>query len=781
MFENLKFFIGSNRVLTLDEDGQNVTWNVNTPGNFRQSWTVQEALMDVFITEQKTALVLQVDRGLRVLYDFKRARLEIAVTTLLVKALYTGSENQQWFWDGQILRSSKYPDIILVLSEESYTFLLEEFDATDRQKLSMKNNYLLPGHCINSTSFFCEIKHFKIGRARDYFFISSKLNAAVLETSNTTFVDDQGNIANEVNSNNYHGGDSQIWFWDGDSIRSKTNPDKVLSSCTGSSTTQFKICIYQFNAGDNQRWRFNDGTFISHNKRRLTVSNTETIGGKLWSLNSHHRVYFTIVSRASAKLLTAANSVSTVFWTYRGSDNQLWFWDDDLIRSKLYPDKVLDLHVSDFENHGWGKVYLNPYNNGSNQHWKMENESIVCTYANLHLEIATNDSSKVGATIKKHEIIQMWSLNGDHRTYFRLTNGISAKVLIAKNSESIYIGEYSIGDNQLWFWEGDVIRSKVYPESVMDLDVYNYEASGWGRVYLHKFNGGDNQRWHPKNGQLVSSHKDLRMDVNGINVGGTNLSQNESQLWHFNTGERVYFVLMNNQSENVVCALSDASIQMCDYNGRDDQQWFWDGDTMRSKRYPDMVMDLNVFNFNSDGTCGNVYLHSFHGGNNQRWYSEADRLVTFHKHLALSHGYPEVGGCIVDAHPNQAWNLFIPNQASATAPKPSCANKIEQKIYNVVQWIPFVSTLWDLGASIGYGVAGCSSVAEKRAISMSIGLAMDVAIGATFGIGSGVFEVVGKGLEAIAEGSFKQTLKTAIKELPRGMLKLGSTTLTKLV
>ena len=64
---------------------------------------------------------------------------------------------------------------------------------------------------------------------------------------------------------------------------------------------------------------------------------------------------------------------------------------------------------------------------------------------------------------------------------------------------------------------------------------------------------------------------------------------------------------------------------------------------------------------------------------------------------------------------------------------------------------------------------------------MSIGLAMDVAIGATFGIGSGVFEVVGKGLEAIAEGSFKQTLKTAIKELPRGMLKLGSTTLTKLV
>jgi hypothetical protein len=793
-------YLGPNGVLSLDEDAINVAWNATTPGDTKQLWTVQEAVVNVFITNQKNAFVFQVLKGISIKFDHEGALLVIAQSTLLVEAPYTGDKNQQWFWDDQVLRSSEYPETILVISsEDSDGFRLEEFNSTESQKLSMKNSFLVPGHCSNSTSPACEQKEYRIGRARDFFFIVSKLNAKVLETSNNTFIHEEGavvasevdvdsneyletseddSVAFNVDLKDYRGDDSQLWFWDGDSIRSKINPDKVLSTCDQDDSHTMS-CVRQFDAKDSQRWSFVNGTFLSNDQSQIqTGEHLETVGGRLWSLNTHRRVYFTITSRVSAKVLTATDGVSLVTWPFHGGDNQLWFWDDDLIRSKQYPDKVLDLHIADFENEGWGKVYLSMFNNGSNQQWKLENESIVCSYADLHLEIADNE--RVGATLPKHEINQMWSFNTDQRTYFRISNGVSAKVLIAdSNSHSINVGEYSVAEDQLWFWDGDSIRSKAYPDQVMDLNIAEYESSGWGSVYLHPFNAGDNQRWQPNNGQLVSSYDDLKLDVDGGRVGGKNVSQNEGQNWHLNTGERVFFVLKNNQSEMVVCANQDDSIRMCDYAGVDAQQWFWDGDAIRSKQYQDKIMDLNVLNYDADGTWGNVYLHSFNGGNNQRWYSEADKLVTFHKNLAMSLRNSEIGGCALDACPNQLWNLFIPSQTSAEAPKPSCANKIEQKIYNVVQWIPFVSTIWDLGTSIGYGVAGCSSVAKERAIDLGLNVVADVVIGATLGVGSGIVQGVKKGLEAIAEGGFKQTLKAAIKELPRGLLKLGTRSLSK--
>ena len=63
----------------------------------------------------------------------------------------------------------------------------------------------------------------------------------------------------------------------------------------------------------------------------------------------------------------------------------------------------------------------------------------------------------------------------------------------------------------------------------------------------------------------------------------------------------------------------------------------------------------------------------------------------------------------------------------------SCVDPGEQKAYNVIQWIPIISTLYNIGASIGYAAAGCHSVARERAQDLALDLVMDLATIATGG------------------------------------------------
>ena len=76
-------------------------------------------------------------------------------------------------------------------------------------------------------------------------------------------------------------------------------------------------------------------------------------------------------------------------WDYHGGDNQLWYWDPNevAIRSKKYPNKVIDLHMADFNRHGWGKIYLHEWNEGSNQKWRLEGDRLISHFKNLHLDI----------------------------------------------------------------------------------------------------------------------------------------------------------------------------------------------------------------------------------------------------------------------------------------------------------------------------------------------------------------------------------------------------------
>ena len=92
--------------------------------------------------------------------------------------------------------------------------------------------------------------------------------------------------------------------------------------------------------------------------------------------------------------------------------------------------------------------------------------------------------------------------------YFVITSRQSGKVLDASLShqDEVILWDRHGRDNQLWFWAGHTIRNKQYPSRVLDFQSENWKKSGWGRVQLHPYNGGPNQKWSftDLNGQIVS-------------------------------------------------------------------------------------------------------------------------------------------------------------------------------------------------------------------------------------------------------------------------------------
>ncbi|XP_068450784.1 uncharacterized protein apof [Clinocottus analis] len=71
------------------------------------------------------------------------------------------------------------------------------------------------------------------------------------------------------------------------------------------------------------------------------------------------------------------------------------------------------------------------------------------------------------------------------------------------------------------------------------------------------------------------------------------------------------------------------------------------------------------------------------------------------------------------------------------SPQRSCINKREERVYNVVEWIPAVSTLYNLGTAVYYASVNCSETAKERAILSAVDLGTDalmVATGGTAGV-----------------------------------------------
>ncbi|KAM6927199.1 uncharacterized protein apof [Xenentodon cancila] len=79
------------------------------------------------------------------------------------------------------------------------------------------------------------------------------------------------------------------------------------------------------------------------------------------------------------------------------------------------------------------------------------------------------------------------------------------------------------------------------------------------------------------------------------------------------------------------------------------------------------------------------------------------------------------------------------HQRTKRSPPSSCINKNEENVHNVMEWIPGISTLYNLGTAVYYASIGCSETAKERAIISAVDVGTDalmVATGGTAGLAS---------------------------------------------
>lgn len=98
------------------------------------------------------------------------------------------------------------------------------------------------------------------------------------------------------------------------------------------------------------------------------------------------------------------------------------------------------------------------------------------------------------------------------KPYISIGNKYSNKVVVAAKSglfpgdssdyPTIQMWEFLNENNQttrvnsqFWFWDGQALRSKLYPGSVMTFDTQEWKETGFGKVFLSTYTGSDAQKW----------------------------------------------------------------------------------------------------------------------------------------------------------------------------------------------------------------------------------------------------------------------------------------------
>lgn len=438
----------------------------------------------------------------------------------------------------------------------------------------------------------------------------------------------------------YKEDDSQFWFWENNNIYSKKYPTKVLSLDFENHRSWGQVFL-KSNRGDNkQKWNFENEALISQ-YRSLSLdikyeSGEPEVGAsphtnslhQKWSL-SLYRFYFLITSRQTGKVLdTSLKSPGRVhMMSYHGGDNQLWFWDDDNIRSKKFPDKVLEIDMNEYKTNTFGKVYLNSFHGGNNQRWKWEGDDLSSKYKQLRLDIKgrdTADEATVGGYTNTGSPNQQWSF-GTIRAFFFILNKKSGRVLEATSKSVIEQWRYNGGDHQQWFWDGDVIRNKKYIDRVIDLDVtYGGEDA---KLDLNVYHGRLIQRWEYTDKYLVSRYQNLSIKVAGDSManGAAICAQtSKTNKWSL-TPAHDFFTITSRHDTKVLEAgpretLKGRNVLISSYNESDSQLWFWDDKNIRSKKFPDTVLELNHIDHEIDGIYWvKVFLNSFNDDKAQRW------------------------------------------------------------------------------------------------------------------------------------------------------------------
>ncbi|XP_017271176.1 uncharacterized protein apof [Kryptolebias marmoratus] len=94
----------------------------------------------------------------------------------------------------------------------------------------------------------------------------------------------------------------------------------------------------------------------------------------------------------------------------------------------------------------------------------------------------------------------------------------------------------------------------------------------------------------------------------------------------------------------------------------------------------------------------------------------------------------------------------------------SCINKNEERVYNVMEWIPGVSTLYSLGTAVYYASVNCSATAKERAILSAVDLGTDALMVATGGTAGVAGYALGAGVKTGVKAGVKYLINSMKKE-----------------
>lgn len=117
--------------------------------------------------------------------------------------------------------------------------------------------------------------------------------------------------------------------------------------------------------------------------------------------------------------------------------------------------------------------------------------------------------------------------------------------------------------------------------------------------------------------------------------------------------------------------------------------------------------------------------------------------------------------CITEADDSNAASA---GQRLKRSPRSGCINKSEVRVYNVMEWIPAVSTLYNLGTAVYYASVNCSQTAKERAILSAVDLGTDalmVATGGTVGVAG---YALGAGVKTGVKAGVKYLLNSMRQE-----------------
>lgn len=98
------------------------------------------------------------------------------------------------------------------------------------------------------------------------------------------------------------------------------------------------------------------------------------------------------------------------------------------------------------------------------------------------------------------------------------------------------------------------------------------------------------------------------------------------------------------------------------------------------------------------------------------------------------------------------------------SPVGSCVHQSEQRVFQVLEWIPGVSTLYSLGTAIYYASVNCSDTARERALLSAVDLGTDALIVATGGTVGVAGYAVGAGVKTGVKAGVKYLLNSMKQE-----------------